>query len=276
MRASPTTRSAAASRAPSTGTTSSYLYDGGNVVQDLSGGAPQADYLLGHGADRRYSRSNGNSTQSYLTDALGSTIALADGGGNVQTSYSYDPFGQSVSSGSPSSNRYQYTGRENDGTGLQYNRARYYSPAAQRFISKDPLGFSANGPNLYSYASDNPVNASEPSGRTTGEYHVGLGNGEAFYEASPEGANAGAGYCFPDCGSGGDIRPGERKPGPGTEICISILCWSPGEGFQPTGDPGSGRVRGWAPIPSLPNGGAGGVKFALSDLPVAAGPQFGG
>src|SRR5207247_7932556 len=37
-----------------------------------------------------------------------------------------------------SSNPFQYTGRENDATGLFHYRARYYNPAMQRFISEDP------------------------------------------------------------------------------------------------------------------------------------------
>lgn len=40
-----------------------------------------------------------------------------------------------------SSNPFQYTGRENDGTGVYYYRARYYSPTLQRFISEDLLSF---------------------------------------------------------------------------------------------------------------------------------------
>ena len=40
-------------------------------------------------------------------------------------------------------NSYQYTGRENDGTGLYFYRARYYAPALGRFISEDPIGLEA-------------------------------------------------------------------------------------------------------------------------------------
>ena len=57
-----------------------------------------------------------------------SSMALTDLSGTIQTQYSYDPFGNSGSTGQASSNPYQFTGRENDGTGLYFNRARYFSP----------------------------------------------------------------------------------------------------------------------------------------------------
>ena len=81
-----------------------------------------------------------------------------------QTSYTYDPFGNPSSTGTSSSNTQQYTGRETDGTGLQYNRARYYSPTLQRFISEDPSGFGGGDPNLYAYVGNDPINATDPSG----------------------------------------------------------------------------------------------------------------
>jgi hypothetical protein len=66
--------------------------------------------------------------RTLLTDGLGSTTALASAGA-VQTSYGYDPYGASQVTGTASSNPYQYTGRENDGTGLLQYRNRYYNPA---------------------------------------------------------------------------------------------------------------------------------------------------
>jgi RHS repeat-associated protein len=33
----------------------------------------------------------------------------------------------------------QFTGRENDGTGLYYHRARYYDPGRGRLVSEDPI-----------------------------------------------------------------------------------------------------------------------------------------
>src|SRR5206468_4209786 len=59
----------------------------------------------------------------------------------------------------------QFTGRENDGNGLYYYRARYYAASYHRFISEDPAGFdSQSPPNLYTYVGNNPTNNVDPLG----------------------------------------------------------------------------------------------------------------
>lgn len=60
--------------------------------------------------------------------------------------------------------RYGFTGRERDSlSGLQYNRARFYDPQLGRFISEDLIGLSG-GINKFAYVSNNPQNATDPSG----------------------------------------------------------------------------------------------------------------
>jgi RHS repeat-associated protein len=60
-------------------------------------------------------------------------------------------------------NPLQYTGRENDGTGLYYYRARYYDPGLKRFVSEDPIGTQVVA-HLYQYADGAPAMANDPSG----------------------------------------------------------------------------------------------------------------
>ena len=148
------------------GTTTKLLYDGANVVQELVGESVAANMLTGLGMDQLFSRTTGAGTSSYLTDRLGSAVALASASGEVKTTYAYDPFGGVFKSGEVSDNPYQFTGRENDGTGLQYNRARYYSPSMARFISQDPAGF-VEGANLYDYVSGAPVDLTDPTGEVS-------------------------------------------------------------------------------------------------------------
>ena len=146
------------------GTATSLLYDGANPVQEQQGGSPSANQLLGLGIDQYFTRTEGGTTRTLLTDALGSTIALADSAGAIQTSYTYEPFGRTTTTGAASTNPHQYTGRENDGTGLYFYRARYYHPTFQRFISEDPIRFAAGDTNLYSYVRDNPTRWRDPAG----------------------------------------------------------------------------------------------------------------
>src|SRR5713101_2777303 len=116
----------------------SFLYDAANFVQELTSGTPTANLLSG-GIDEVFARTDAAGTTNFLADALGSTLALSDSAGNLLTQYTYELFGNTTVSGLPSANPYQHTGRENDGTGLYFYRARYYSPTFQRFASEDPI-----------------------------------------------------------------------------------------------------------------------------------------
>jgi RHS repeat-associated protein len=200
------------------GVLTSYLLDGGQVVTDTIGGTAYQT-LYGPGTDHALAR-NG---EFFLPNSLGSTTALTSSGGSVSQSYLYGPFGNLLNSPTDS-NPFQFTGRENDGSGLLYYRARYYNPVWGRFVSADPLSIGATGnmalraggeaagasgrwgaavprrglaadlaagiplsprgaeetplrggqpqgrawaSNPYAYAGDNPVNATDPSGRMT-------------------------------------------------------------------------------------------------------------
>lgn len=150
-----------------------YLYDGDNVLQLRDAGAAPTTLLNGPGLDEVFGRSVGTDpTVTVLSDRLGSTIGLSDGAG-VGTSYSYQPFGASTEAGAASPNDIEFTGRENDGNGLQFNRARYYSPVLQRFISEDPTGFAGSGVNLYAYAGNSPTVFTDPTGATAVPLQVG-------------------------------------------------------------------------------------------------------
>jgi RHS repeat-associated protein len=146
------------------GTTTGYVYDGENVIQELSGMTPTANLLTGLGVDETLTRTDLANTSNVLTDALGSTVALTDASRSVTKEYSYEPFGKATSTGLGNGITAQYTGRENDGTGLQYSRARYYSPELQRFISQDPIEFAGGDINLFAYTGNSPTNFTDPTG----------------------------------------------------------------------------------------------------------------
>jgi RHS repeat-associated protein len=155
------------------GVTVNYLYDGANVAQEISGGSPIANMLSG-GIDEVFTRTDSAGTGSFLTDALGSTLAITNGSGSTIASYAYATFGNTTVTSGSSTNEFQYTGRENDGTGLYFNRGRYYSPTLQRFISEDPIGISG-GINLYAYVANNPIQFTDPLGLDKKQPNVPLG-----------------------------------------------------------------------------------------------------
>ncbi len=173
-----------------------FLYDGTNTVQELTGSTPKANLLNGADVDSLIARSDAAGTTAPLKDALGSSLALVNSAGSLATTYTYEPFGKTTTSGTASGNSYQYTGRENDGAGLYYYRARYYNPSLQRFISEDPIGFAGGDVNLYSYVGNDPVNWVDPTGlsRKDGDGGGGgCGGGSGAGGGSDSGGSAGGG-----------------------------------------------------------------------------------
>lgn len=111
-------------------------------------------------------------TQYYLTDAIGSTIALVDSSGAVTNTYKYEPYGKSAGSTGTTPNPFRFAGEYYDAaSGLYKVGARYYDAATGRWTSADPMAVSLDerGSNSYSYAGGDPVNSTDPSGlRRTG------------------------------------------------------------------------------------------------------------
>ena len=102
-------------------------------------------------------------TRTYLTDALGSVIGQTEEDQGAIGWYAYSPYGEVVAIGEDEANPVQYTGRENDATGLYYYRARYYDPVLKRFISEDPIGLGG-GINFHAYVGGNPIVNVDPEG----------------------------------------------------------------------------------------------------------------
>ncbi|MCP3870335.1 MAG: hypothetical protein GY703_20035 [Gammaproteobacteria bacterium] len=137
-----------------------FVYDGVDIVREQTdtGNANllrslDVDELLAYG-----------DAEFPLADGLGSALAMVDGGGASVTNYTYSPYGSTMIHGG-SANAFQFTGRENDGAGLYYYRARYFHPQLKRFISEDPLGYGAGDMNLYAYVGANPINFADPFGQ---------------------------------------------------------------------------------------------------------------
>jgi RHS repeat-associated protein len=181
-------------------TTTNFIYDRLNLVQETSGGSVVADYLVGLQTDETYARTSSSVTQSFLRDGLGSTVALLSSSGGIATTYNYDAYGNVTVGGAASANPLQYAGRENDGTGLYYNRARYYSPLFGRFVSADPIGLQG-GTNLYAYVQGNPVSYVDPFGYAPGDPFSSIQNAAVdalnwVYQTYPTSNNEYAGTIY--------------------------------------------------------------------------------
>jgi RHS repeat-associated protein len=122
-------------------------------------------YLYGLG---RIAQVGASETHYYLSDGLGSTLALTDEAGDIVNTYDYDVFGAPRAESGSQANDFTFAGEQVDGsTGLQYLRARYYDPEAGRFLSRDPLSGIVGLPssqNRYPYVLSSPINLLDPSG----------------------------------------------------------------------------------------------------------------
>ena len=145
------------------GVVTRFLYDGLHAVEVL-GSAGAASPLGGLELGEHLALDESGDGFVPLTDALSSVLALTDEAGEVGVEYTYQPFGALANPAAPDPNPYRFTGREDDGTGLYFHRARYYHPALQRFIAENPIGFAGAHANLYAYAQNNPLTLSDPFG----------------------------------------------------------------------------------------------------------------
>jgi YD repeat-containing protein len=75
------------------GTSTQFLYDGLNPIQEKAGSTVTASILTGLGIDEFLARSEGANTQHFLTDALGSTVRLTDNSAAKSVDYTYEPYG---------------------------------------------------------------------------------------------------------------------------------------------------------------------------------------
>jgi len=118
----------------------------------------------------------------YHADNLGSSNYVTDGNGQLYEHLEYFPFGETWVQESSNTQRapYLFTSKELDEeTGLYYYGARYYDPRTSVWESPDPalpayLSGKLNGGvfnpanlSMYTYAMDNPVKFTDPTGMSS-------------------------------------------------------------------------------------------------------------
>ncbi len=130
---------------------------------------------------------------AYITDNLGSVIAIVDTGGGADYTYAYDPYGVTAND----SSRIGYTGALTDTgdnlstgvaeTGYVHLGQRSYNPQTGAFTAQGPQTVLANpaDASTYPYATDNPANNTDPTGADWNLHQL------LFYRWSPYTSN----YC---------------------------------------------------------------------------------
>jgi RHS repeat-associated protein len=167
----------------------SYAYDADGIRVSQTAGGITTDYVVdknrpfaqivleqtgadatsyAHGDDLIRQTGPSGATSYYLYDGNVSVRQLSDDVGAVTDTYTYDAFGVPLATSGSTPNHFLYAGeRFETDLGLYYLRARYYSPAAGRFLTADPFqGRIFDPPTLhkYTYTQNDPVNRIDPSG----------------------------------------------------------------------------------------------------------------
>lgn len=158
-----------------------YLYDGRLVIQERNGqNVPGITYTRGADLDGKLSRLTGiggllaRTTHDgsipaqayYHADAGGNITALVSSQGNLLAKYRYDPFGNLTVRMGPlaDANVYRFSSQEvHPASGLYYYGFRFYDPAFQRWLTRDPV-YEAGGWNLYQFVGNDPVNRTDRMG----------------------------------------------------------------------------------------------------------------
>jgi RHS repeat-associated protein len=123
--------------------------------------------------DGRISQSSDEGTFYFVADAIGTVRMMTSSSGNVVGEYEYSAFGEVLSHSGDATSDFLFTGERRDSaTGLDYLRARNYDTGTGRFVSRDPFPGTSTVPatfNPYSYAHNDPISLSDPSGQTVME-----------------------------------------------------------------------------------------------------------
>jgi RHS repeat-associated protein len=157
------------------GVTTYYLVDNNNpsgyaqVLEELSTVGSTPTRLYTYGLNLISQRQSDGTTSFYGYDGNDNTRFLTSSSGTVSDTYTYDAFGDLISSAGSTPNNYLYTGEQYDpNLGFYYLRTRYMNPVTGRFWTRDSFAGNNQDPlslHKYLYGGDNPVNNIDPNGQ---------------------------------------------------------------------------------------------------------------
>src|SRR5438034_11255036 len=105
--------------------------------------------------------------RDYLSDSLGSTMALVDSTQTKTDTFTYWPYGQERTRTGTTVTPFRYggvLGYYHDSSIKNYVRKRVLKKDHGRWLTSDPVGFKGGDWNLYRYVGNNPTTAFDPSG----------------------------------------------------------------------------------------------------------------
>ncbi len=160
------------SRTDTNGTTH-YVYDASEGSSKLlaSTDASGTTYHI-YGIGLIGSITPNNQYLTYHFDNTGSTTHITDHAGAVTDTFTYSPYGKLINHTGTINTLFHFNGQYgviDDGDGLLFMKARYYSPDLMRFINADVLTGSIDNAitlNRYAFANGNPVAYVDPFGRS--------------------------------------------------------------------------------------------------------------
>ncbi|MEM7394694.1 MAG: RHS repeat-associated core domain-containing protein [Verrucomicrobiota bacterium] len=142
-----------------------FIWSGGRILQerDLTGTTVAKRFF-----PQGFVNESISSNYFYTFDHLGSVRDIVDASGTVVTCHEYDPWGRQIETnivGSVTAD-FGYTGHYvHQPSRLNLTWFRAYDPELGRWLSREPLGeFLGDGPNLYQYVLNNPINFLDPNG----------------------------------------------------------------------------------------------------------------
>jgi RHS repeat-associated protein len=160
--------------------TKNYLWIGSEIAEERDGDNNVMKRFFPQGEQQ-------SGTNYYYTrDHVGSVRELVNGSGTLLSRYSYDPYGRVTTthtaantSTPPIDATFQFDGDYvHLASALNLTLYRAYDPNTARWLSRDPLKNAERlqGPNLYDYVLNNPIDLMDPLGTTSaGLYGQGTG-----------------------------------------------------------------------------------------------------
>jgi RHS repeat-associated protein len=201
-----------------------------NIVGEYDGtGNPIARFTYGFGLT---SQVNINAAADYFDfDTLGSTAGITGTDGIYANSYTYTPFGETLTSSENMTNSFEFVGEwgvMHDGNTIEFMRQRFYGGSFGRFLSPDPLFVPAKLSSQYDYANNEPTRLSDPLGLWFVDIGVsgGIGGvGGTFgiqFGNTSAGIYVGGGFATPGLSVGITGNTGQVSPGWGHQTQIGV------------------------------------------------------